>query len=128
MNTCKLIIVLIALLGIASAGKLRAGEESATARNLATEVHTDSPPLKTVSGLIGSIANLEQVELFNMNMEMLGFTDEVILAAGGGQCDCCGCPGPCSQCTKRQRAICCTNSGYVGPDGDEHIDADLIAV
>ena len=122
-----LIVLFVAIINLASAG-LRAPEEPAAARNLATITSTNSPPLKKVSGLIGSIANLEQIALFNKNMDILGFTDEVILAAGGGQCDCCGCPGPCSQCTKRQRAICCTNSGYIGPDGEEHIDADLIVV
>mmetsp|Transcript_7921 Transcript_7921/g.15897 ORF Transcript_7921/g.15897 Transcript_7921/m.15897 type:complete len:157 (+) Transcript_7921:1379-1849(+) len=63
----------------------------------------------------------QDVEVFIANAKLIGFfdfeNDEVVpLAAGGGQCHCCGCSGPCSQCTPRRIRICC-NSWFDGGGG-----------
>ena len=44
----------------------------------------------------------EDVEVFIANAKLLGFfslsnDDVVVPLEAGGQCDCCGCPGACSQ-------------------------------
>ena len=58
-----------------------------------------------------------EISIFISTLNRMGFTDG-IRAEAGGQCDCCGCPGPCSQCTDRKIAICCTNSNFGGGESE----------